>query len=229
MLYRMGTGVWSSTDNCIEALLQRDTRGQAFAATSEIKMKQFTSYSQAGQDKFVISILPEGHTFLDIGACHPIEISNTYALEQLGWRGLLVDNDPGAIKLCQEQRQSPAILADATTVHWLVEMRRAGILDDHIDYLSLDVDAASLPTLRRLPFHCVDFRVLTIETDVYRFGEVVRDEMRKIIGGYGYDLVCADVCSSEGIPYEDWYCHPSLSERAHRFRCQGKRWNDILP
>jgi hypothetical protein len=193
----------------------------------------FQSRSQAGQDLFCFEMLvkPENlltGTFCDIGACHPIEISNTYALEQLGWRGLLVDNDPGAIKLCKELRKSPAILADATTVNWIVEMRKAGILAESVSYLSLDVDSASLPTLRRLPFDCVDFRVLTIEHDVYRFGEVVRDEMRKILGDAGYDLVCADVCSSDGIPYEDWYVEPLLSVRAHPFRCQGKRWPEIF-
>lgn len=216
-------------------------------------MKPFKSRSQAAQDRLVYELIvkPENltdGTFLDIGACHPIEISNTYALEQLGWRGLLIDNDPGAIELCKAHRQSPAILGDATMLDWhnlllmgewstpgkygLVKIPfKSGpaLSSVQIDYLSFDIDAASLPALRRFPFDVVKFRVLTVETDVYRFGQAVRDEMRSILKGAGYDLVCADVCSSEGLPYEDWHCCPELSERADRFRCVGKKWTEIFP
>ena len=52
---------------------------------------QVNSYSQAGQDRFVRAV--HGDTpgfFLDVGCSDPVHISNTYALEKLGWRGLLV-------------------------------------------------------------------------------------------------------------------------------------------
>ena len=47
-------------------------------------MTEFISHSQAGQDKFVYDTLGKSGTFLDIGCGFPIEINNTYALEQIG-------------------------------------------------------------------------------------------------------------------------------------------------
>jgi ATP-dependent Clp protease ATP-binding subunit ClpA len=45
-------------------------------------------YSQARQDDFVIHMMNgKVGEYLEIGASHPIDISNTYALEQLGIMG----------------------------------------------------------------------------------------------------------------------------------------------
>lgn len=193
-------------------------------------MKPFHPRGQAMQDRFAFEILggKTDGTFLDCGACHPTEISNTYALEQLRWRGLLIDNDPGAIELCKAHRESPAILADATTLDWREALDRFG-LPEIIDYLSLDVDAATLPALQNLMRANPAFRVITIEHDSYRFGPGPRDAMRQILRDAGYDLVCADVCSSDGVAYEDWWTATQLSRAADRFRCSNKKWTEIFP
>ncbi len=52
------------------------------------------SYSQLGQDVFVLRVLgfPHGGYFLDSGASNGIDASNTYLLEQrFGWRGICVE------------------------------------------------------------------------------------------------------------------------------------------
>ena len=50
-------------------------------------------YSQNGEEQFIEKYL--GHiekgTYVDIGAGDAVELSNTYALYQIGWRGILVD------------------------------------------------------------------------------------------------------------------------------------------
>lgn len=50
-------------------------------------------YSQVGQDRWVINYFGENYKgfFIDIGAYDGISISNTYALEKLGWKGICVD------------------------------------------------------------------------------------------------------------------------------------------
>jgi hypothetical protein len=187
-------------------------------------------YSQAAQDRFVNEVLikPERMltgTFLDIGCCHPSELSNTLGLELRGWHGTLVDIDPGAVELCRELRKSPAILADSTKLDF------AEYVEPVVDYLSLDVDGATLATLENLLRARVRFRVITIEHDAYRFGDAPRSAMRQLLFQRGYDLVCADVCSAEGYPFEDWWVLPALLKTAEyeRFRCEGKRWTEILP
>jgi hypothetical protein len=56
-------------------------------------MKSTITYSIEGTDLILRSILRDvkSGTYLDVGANHPISISNTYLFYQLGWRGLAVD------------------------------------------------------------------------------------------------------------------------------------------
>ena len=64
------------------------------------------SHSQAGEDMVLRSLLQNcrNGTYVDIGAYHPILLSNTYYFYQLGWQGLLVDVRPEVIELCQVLR-----------------------------------------------------------------------------------------------------------------------------
>lgn len=48
-------------------------------------------------------------TFVDVGANHPIEHSQTYELECLGWRGLLIEPLPDYCELLRKSRKSTVI------------------------------------------------------------------------------------------------------------------------
>lgn len=167
-------------------------------------------HSQAGQDRFVFEMLVKRNTtkngrFLDIGCCEPIILNNTFALEQFGWTGLLFDMDPNAVKLCREMRCNQVIHADTTAFDW------AGVPNKKFDYLSLDVDSATLDTLRGLLKGGIEFRIATIEHDSYRFGDIPRDTMRHLLVDAGYVLFMADVMHNS-CPFEDWWIHPTLQE-----------------
>ena len=47
------------------------------------------SYSQAGQDLWVLDKIKKGY-FLEIGAYDGIKFSNSLLLEENGWEGLLI-------------------------------------------------------------------------------------------------------------------------------------------
>ena len=48
-----------------------------------------------GEDLILRDLLPDGPgTYVDIGAAHPIECSNTWQFYQRGWRGLLIEPLP---------------------------------------------------------------------------------------------------------------------------------------
>lgn len=200
-------------------------------------MSEFKSYAQSGQDRFCYEVLGRktDGTFLDVGAGHVTEKSNNYGLEQIGWRGLCIDLNPQGDT---SQRSSPFIRGDALNLDWentlcAFSIGRAdgpstrNMLWPEIDYLSLDVDGATLDALRTLPLSELKFKVITCEHDSYRFGDDPRIAMRNILKSYGYDLVCADV-HDQGLAYEDWWVAPSLSDSAKRFRCSGKDWKDIF-
>lgn len=63
------------------------------------------SFSQFGEDLQVEQLLPARGYYLDVGAYHPVVLSNTYGLYQLkGWRGLLVEPSPKYARLLRERR-----------------------------------------------------------------------------------------------------------------------------
>ena len=68
-------------------------------------IKPAHSYAQFGEDAVLQAYLPEGTGFyVDIGSGHPIQGSNTYALYELGWNGILVDPVLSNISLSQKVR-----------------------------------------------------------------------------------------------------------------------------
>jgi len=165
-------------------------------------------YSQAGQDKWIEEVLINGEgitegTFVDIG-CSGQLYSNTLGLEEIGWRGSLIDNSTEAKDWCLQNRRSPFHLLDASKMPWGTEF-----IDR--DYLSLDVNGASLAALMAIPLVRVRFKAITIEHDAYRFGDSLRAPQREILQKAGYTLVRPDVSNPD--PFEDWWLNFSLLKR----------------
>lgn len=165
--------------------------------------------AESGQDHFAYQHNQRRNTgtFLDIGANEPVRWNNTYALEEVGWRGVGIDFEPSYTPMWAAERKSPFICADATTIDW------AGLkLPAVIDYLSLDIDetpAMNITTtiLKNLFAAGLRFNCMTIEHDFYRHGAGHRDEIRKLCWPAGYVLKHPDVeiRLGNGKPYEDWW------------------------
>ena len=165
-------------------------------------------HSQAGQDRFVYAIAVEGQgvmdgVFLDIGCSDPVVINNTYALEQVGWRGLLADQSPPDMSA---RTRSRLLVGDAACIDWPAWY---GIVGGVIDYLSLDVDANAGRVFDSMPWATTRFRIITIGHDAFRFGTETRTRMRSALGALGYDMVCPDVMH-EGNAFEDWWVDPNM-------------------
>jgi hypothetical protein len=207
-------------------------------------MATFKSYAQSGQDVFAYFICgTDSGTFLDIGASNPTSNNNSYGLERKGWSGIAIDNCADYAKHYVGVRKTPLTVMDMIQVHWNSFIAENPVLQNVVDYLSFDIDEASLPVLRKFPFDKIRFRAVTIEHDAYRLGDAVRLEMRKIFQGAGYELIAADVVvyymwnecpqavALKGyLPFEDWYVRPDLVDMsiANRFRSDNKLWNEIL-
>jgi hypothetical protein len=184
--------------------------------------------SQAGQAEFVRKVLVEPEnlmngTFLDIGANHPIDWSNSYELEQIGWTGCLVENEPNAANMLRRGRTSRVIHADATRINWREFNQK------HFDYLSLDIDYCSHSVLLEMLVAGMTFRVATIEDNEYNYpgGDSPRWANRALMQAKGYVRVAAGVLSV-GQPFEDWYVHKSVPpSRWERFVSDGIDGNEI--
>lgn len=189
--------------------------------------------SQAGQTRFAAHVLnyKRGGTFVDFGCAHPIEWNNSFALEaELGWGGLLLDSSAATCALCQQQRKGTVVCADATKFDFAPAFCTLGPV---LDYASVDVDEFQVAALLNL-MACADhtgtrFRVMTIETDAYRFGEGPRTRIVDMLCSRGYDLI-ADRVKSQGCDFETFWVDPALVDmaRVEPFRSTSLEWADVL-
>jgi FkbM family methyltransferase len=53
------------------------------------------TYSQYGEDRHILEHTPDHGRFLDIGAWHAKQFSNTRALYDRGWSGVMIEPSPG--------------------------------------------------------------------------------------------------------------------------------------
>ena len=68
-----------------------------------------TSFSWEGEDVLAIKLFSDriGQTcgcFVDIGAHHPLALSNTYAFYKRGWRGVNIEATPGSMEPFRKYR-----------------------------------------------------------------------------------------------------------------------------
>lgn len=166
---------------------------------------------ESGQDCFAYAQCgwKTNGTFIDIGCNEPIKFNNTYALEQLGWHGWLIDLNPEYGEAIRHIRRNPFFAVDALTVDWKAMV---GSTPLPIDYLSLDIDEnreknLALHILERIFAAGLTFRCMTIEHDAYRHGDVTRKPLRELCLANGYKLAHGDVEIRKGCgkPFEDWW------------------------
>jgi len=174
---------------------------------------------QSNQDKFILNILKEKKNgyFLEIGSNHPIDINNTYLLEnKYDWKGIMIEYNEMFLPLYKEFRQNSIhIINDATKINYndLFERNNVPLF---IDYLQIDlevINGTTLLTLEKLDkeiFDIYKFATVTFEHDIYHTNfDNTREKSRDILKKRGYICVFEDI-SNNGNPYEDWYVHPDL-------------------
>ena len=162
------------------------------------------SYSQCKQDLYVLEKLnnkKDGY-YIEIGAYHPTDISNTKLLEELGWCGLSFDAN-NISSIWTSFRKNEFIWADALNFNFKKCFEEKNVPSE-IDYLSLDIDQATLGCLKILPLKEYKFKVITLEHDEYSQGSAKKNAMREILFSYGYKLDKPDV-KNDGHIYEDWW------------------------
>ena len=173
--------------------------------------------AQLGQDRFVVDVLggKRDGTYVDIGAGHPTDISNTYVLEtRFAWRGVLCEKDPSLLAEIMRRRAGNEVSTDALAADWHSLFSKIA-KDGWIDYLSLDLEPPdlTLEVLRRLPLGPFKFRVATVEHDAYRDGGHRRMmDMASIMYSHGYQCVGTAQMKVDGelLSIEDWWVHEEL-------------------
>lgn len=190
-----------------------------------------SDYSQAGQDKFVLSLIndKEKHFFLDIGCWLPTELNNTYLLENFGWDGISIDITN--LKTEWNSRNTKFVCDNALTMNYqnLFDSNNTPMV---IDYLNLDIEGNGdrFNVLKKVLETNRTFKIITIEHDKYRgFETTEKIPQVSLLSSLGYELVCDDVCLG-GNPFEDWWVNPKFIERTkyEKLISKNKEANEII-
>ncbi len=151
-----------------------------------------------------------------------------------GWTGLSIDCQEFSLEFAAK-RKNLFYCTDVTTVNWDDVIQRCPFMQNTIDYISFDVDEATMPAVAHFPWDKIRFATMTIEHDQYRFGTATRDYIREVLTNHGYSLICADVVmpDSPTEPYgafEDWYADLDFVNKAaaEQIRCDGLTYLEIL-
>jgi hypothetical protein len=174
------------------------------------------SFSLDYQDLFVLLLLnnQKNGKFIDIGSSHPIENNNTYLLEKFNWSGVCIEYDNSYIEE-YKKRDCLFLNINAFNINYTKLFKYINF-NDCIDYLSLDIDENTTALLDKIPFDSVKFKIITIEHDEYRFGDVYKLAQRNFLNKHGYKLMFGNVYAEHGSEiygkersYEDWWVHPN--------------------
>jgi len=190
----------------------------AFKYALRFNKLNIKSFSQAGQDKFVLTMLKKKKygKYIEIGAFDPIDISNTYVLEkEYKWEGFSLDIDENSQQKFNQIRKNKCLCADGTKFNYENQIKKIWGDIKRIDYLQIDCEPAetTYKCLCALPLDKIRFSVITFETDYYAYGEEIRKLSRKKLIDYGYKLIASDVCN-DTHPFEDWYVDPDYVDIA---------------
>ena len=169
-------------------------------------------YSQVGQDKFVLESLnyKRNGVYVEIGAYHSTEISNTYVLEKdYGWTGVSFEIVQDRVNEFNLNRNNKCYVADATVFDYESLFDRLN-LPKQIDYLQIDIEPASnsLLALLALPLEKYRFSVITFEHDLYNDEKniEIKNQQKEILLKLGYTLEKENVvCNHISLPFEDWW------------------------
>lgn len=163
-------------------------------------------YSQAGQDEEAYKVIGASGYFIDFGCNDPIFHNNTYALEQEGWRGVLVDIDPNLVSACKATRsEDNAYFCEDLRVCDLSEMLTKANAPKNISYISMDADEANQFIIEKFPFDEYNVQFITFEHDLYRLGPYLKDIANRILKEKGFTLYKENVVASGYGEFEDWW------------------------
>jgi hypothetical protein len=171
----------------------------------------------SNQEAFVLDVLDYKRDgfYVELGAFHSSEGSNTYALEKsFGWQGV-------SFELVDERREefiknrSNPCMGDALNFDYISYFHN-NHFPKQIDYLQVDIDSGydratrpignhytTLLGLITVPLTQYRFSVITFEHDanMYFRNSGQRDAQREILDCLGYTLVTRTI-------HEDWWVDP---------------------
>lgn len=186
------------------------------------------SFSNEGQDILTLKLIGPSGFFLDIGSGNPVYGNNSFVLELMGWRGLMVDGSEESIQRARRYRSNPAVLTDATRADW-VALLQAVNAPPVIDYISLDVDEANINVVSSFPFDRYQFRLMTYEHDRYNSGDARKVACEEALRPYPQYVRLLDNATVQGLEWEDWWVNRDLIDpKFFSYAVKGVDWREFI-
>ena len=151
--------------------------------------------SQAHQDTFALTTA-KNKTYIEIGAYHPIQWSNTYRLEMNGWKGFSIEYNKSMQDVWQkfEERKNKVYWDDALTFDYLSAIKENN-LSKHVGYLSCDIEPVenTFRALQRVIEQGISFDCITFEHHQYQSKSNYDPIVRKYLENQGYKVAVENV------------------------------------
>lgn len=156
----------------------------------DVNNSKFTrSYSQSGEDIILehifnmLEVKNEDRTYLDLGANHAKDLSNTYHFYENGARGVLVEANPDLIKELSFYRYNDVILNVLVSENTNEEM----------DFYILSGDGLSTPDKDQAEETCKINPNISIDNVIKVKSITVNDIIEKYFGGIAPQFISIDI------------------------------------
>ena len=176
------------------------------------------SKSQLGQESFVLWILNQKTDgfYIEIGASHPTNLSNTFLLEsKFSWRGIGLEIDPKLTNYYNQNRSNLCLNLNAIETNYR-DLFETQAVPMKVDYLQVDIEPPknTYLALKRVMKSRRIFSVITFEHDLYasKFNYFWKVRAFFLLRLKGYTR-CANNVSNGSAKQEDWYIHKTLGAR----------------
>jgi len=208
-------------------------------------MNKCYNNSKEGQDIFVDFLINDQRkkTFLDLGCNHPIQCNNTFYLENKGWNGIITDIDSNLEQLYIKSKRKCLFrivdLSDPIQLNDLCDfyIEKFG---NYVDFLSFDVDDATVKVLNNFPFDKLSFGVMCFEHDTYHQNQSNEKKTamtnrlsefpkyKCIVDGLGFHHKRIDDTIELRV-HEDWWVNTDIfSENIMKYYSKNIFWKDYL-
>jgi hypothetical protein len=152
-------------------------------------------YSQLFQEIFALKTARH-KTYIEIGAWKPEHYSNTYLLEQQGWKGFSLELNTSKKHLWEEHplRKNTVYWEDALQFNYKKAIDEQH-LSERIGYLSCDIEPPinTFNALKKVIEQGITFDCITFEHDKYQSDIDYDPIVTEFLLGHGYKVAIKDV------------------------------------
>lgn len=106
--------------------------------------------SQTGEDRALLTYFggKRDGVYVEVGAFDGVEMSNSYAFEQMGWSGVLIEADPDLAERCRRNRPKAQIVNSAAVPPGSPSQVTFQVASENRGLSSLELDGASRSLLK---------------------------------------------------------------------------------